>query len=221
MQASSIAASVVISCLLNTLLDFFKDTTSECNVPETNNSHLIDLNNLELHIRNHEAWVTKIMQGNITALETKLLNTRETTLGQCQKVVEYLQTNRSQMLVLQENQRVQQKQLADQENKLHTNDQIIAGMGKQLENLELNFIRHREPLEDEDHTDDTSTSLTQRFSSQFQAFLPITVFLLTVGELVLFLLVFLSRRETPKPRKDNIPPSSRGQNKPNRPRRDV
>lgn len=107
-----IVASVAISCLLNSVWDFFKDTASDCHLPETNSSQLYDL---KLQILKNEKVITETLQGNITALEAKVTHTRETTMEECQKVAQNsVQTNKTQMLALREMQEKQLKYIADQ-----------------------------------------------------------------------------------------------------------
>lgn len=103
---------MTISCLLNSVWDFFKDAASDCHLPETNSSHLYDL---KLQILQNEIVITETLRGNITALEAKVTHTRETTLEECQKVAQNsMQTNKTQMLALQEMQEKQLKYIADQ-----------------------------------------------------------------------------------------------------------
>lgn len=103
---------MAISCLLNSVWDFFKDTASDCHLPETNSSQLYDL---KLQILKNEKVITETLRGNITALEAKVTHTRETTMEECQKVAHNsMQTNKTQMLALREMQEKQLKYIADQ-----------------------------------------------------------------------------------------------------------
>lgn len=103
---------MAISCLLNSVWDFFKDAASDCHLPETNSSQLYDL---KLQILKNEKVITETLQGNITALEAKVTHTRETTMEECQKVAQNsVQTNKTQMLALREMQEKQLKDIADQ-----------------------------------------------------------------------------------------------------------
>lgn len=103
---------MAISCLLNSVWDFFKDTASDCHLPETNSSQLYDL---KLQILKNEKVITETLRGNITALEAKVTHTRETTMEECQKVAHNsMQTNKTQMLALREMQEKQLKYIAEQ-----------------------------------------------------------------------------------------------------------
>lgn len=199
MQTGSIVASVAISCLLNSVWNFFKDTTTDCPVQDTNSSQVYDL---RLQILKNEKAITETLRGNITALEAKVINTRETTLVECQKVAQNsTQTNKTQMLALQEMHAKQLEHIADTENRLRVKDTIIASIEKKLTYLEDEIIKlttdssNGEPQKGED------TWFLIPFAQQSQAYLPVTLFMLSLGEFVLILLVCLPRRVKP------IPPS--------------
>ncbi|XP_061184757.1 uncharacterized protein LOC133192761 [Saccostrea echinata] len=191
MQTSSIVASVAISCFLHTVIDFFKDNLKDDQKLVTNVSQIHDL---KLNVLNHEKWVNETLQGNITALESKLTKTEEAALGECQKITSYLQTNKMEMQTLVEKQREQQKFIIDQESRLRINEKAFVDMEKKLDKMENELLKYKESRNGQIDTTDPPTSLIQVIQQQSQAYLPITVFLLTVGEVVLFILVIVSRR---------------------------
>ncbi|XP_062593956.1 uncharacterized protein LOC134255436 [Saccostrea cucullata] len=191
MQTSSIVASVVISCFLNTLIDFFKDSLQEDQKSETNGSQILAL---KLNVLNHEKWVNETLQGNITALESKLTKTEKVALGECQKITNYLQTNKMEIQTLEEKQKEQHKVMLDQERRLRSNEKAFVDLEKKLNNMENELEKYKTSQNGQIDPADPSTSLIQIIQQQSQACLPITVFLLTVGEVVLFILVIVSRK---------------------------
>lgn len=191
MQTSSIVASVVISCFLNTVIDFFKESLREDQTLETNGSQILAL---KLNVLNHEKWVNETLQGNITALESKLTKTEEVALGECQKITNYLQTNKMEIQTLEEKQKEQHKVMLDQERRLRNNEKAFVDLEKKLDNMENELVKYKTSQNGQIDPADPPTSLIQVIQQQSQAYLPITVFLLTVGEVVLFILVIVSRK---------------------------
>lgn len=217
MQTSSIVASVAISCLLNSVWDFFKDAASDCHLPETNTSQLYDL---KLQILKNEKVITETLRGNITALEAKVTHTRETTLEECQKVAQNsMHTNKTQMLALQEMQEKQLKYIADQENRLHLKDGIIAKIEKKIDFLESKVLEFTNSSNEGTNTGESSWFLIP-FAQQSQAYLPVTLFMLSLGELVLFLLVCLPRRVKPVSPGPHVKTDTIKNGNPKRPRKD-
>lgn len=217
MQTSSIVASVAISCLLNSVWDFFKDTASDCHLPETNSSQLYDL---KLQILQNEKVITETLQGNITALEAKVTHTRETTMEECQKVAQNsVQTNKTQMLALREMQEKQLKYIADQENRLHLKDVTIANIEKKIDFLESKVLEFTNSPNEGTSTGESSWFLIP-FAQQSQAYLPVTLFILSLGEFVLLLLVCLPRRVKPVSPGPHVTIDTIKNGKPKRPRRD-
>lgn len=78
---------------------------------ETNRSELHDIAS---RVLSHERWIHEILQGNITSLETELTKTKDAAMGECQKVTEYLQTNKTEVLALQERQGEHHQLIVDQ-----------------------------------------------------------------------------------------------------------
>lgn len=217
MQTSSIVASVAISCLLNSVWDIFKDAASDCHLPETNSSQLYDL---KLQILKNEKVITETLQGNITALEAKVTHTRETTMEECQKVAQNsVQTNKTQMLALREMQEKQLKYIADQENRLHLKDVTIANIEKKIDFLESKVLEFTNSPNEGTSTGESSWFLIP-FAQQSQAYLPVTLFILSLGEFVLLLLVCLPRRVKPVSPGPHVTTDTIKNGKPKRPRRD-
>lgn len=217
MQTSSIVASVAISCLLNSVWDIFKDAASDCHLPETNSSQLYDL---KLQILKNEKVITETLQGNITALEAKVTHTRETTMEECQKVAQNsVQTNKTQMLALREMQEKQLKYIADQENRLHLKDVTIANIEKKIDFLESKVLEFTNSPNEGTSTGESSWFLIP-FAQQSQAYLPVTLFILSLGEFVLLLLVCLPRRVKPVSPGPHVTTDTIQNGKPKRPRRD-
>lgn len=123
------------------------------------------------------------------------------------------------MLALQEMQEKQLKYIADQENRLHLKDGIIAKIEKKIDFLESKVLEFTNSSNEGTNTGESSWFLIP-FAQQSQAYLPVTLFMLSLGELVLFLLVCLPRRVKPVSPGPHVKTDTVKNGNPKRPRKD-